>query len=374
MTQTTFQGTTPGTTAPAADINLIDLSRELVRHWRRLILVPIAAGALALGATYLMAPQFTARTSFLPPQGGSGGALSAALSSSLGSLANLAGGGGAAKGSGDMYVSLLQSQTVADKLLDRFKLQELYKTNFRFESREVLKSRSRISFNKKDGLITVEVDDGDPQRAAKMANQYVEELRTMTASMSLTEAQRKRAFFEQQLERTKLRLTEAQTALQATGFSQGALRAEPKAAAEEYARIKAELTATEVRLNSMRSVLADRSPELAPLTAAAGALRAQLRTLEQKTDVAQGPDYVSKYREFKYQEALFDQIARQFEAARLEESLEDNSIQVVDQALVPEWKSKPKRASIAVAVALIVALLLAVHLAGRHLWRSATPR
>lgn len=374
MTQPTFQGTTPGASAPASDINLIDLSRELVRHWRRLVLVPIAAGALALGATYLMTPQFTARTSFLPPQGSSGG-LGAALSSSLGSLASLAGaGGGAAKGSGDMYVSLLQSRTIADKLLDRFQLQALYKLNHRFETREALKARSRIAFNKKDGLITIEVDDSSPERAAQMANQYVDELRAMSASMSLTEAQRKRAFFEQQLERTKVRLTEAQTALQATGFNQGALRAEPKAAAEEYARVKAELTSTEVRLNGMRSVLADKAPELTQLTATAVALRAQLRALEQKSDVAQGPDYIGKYREFKYQEALFDQIARQFETARLEESLEDNSIQVVDQALVPEWKSKPKRASIALAVALIVGLLLAVHVAGRHLWRSAAPR
>ncbi|UXH77621.1 Wzz/FepE/Etk N-terminal domain-containing protein [Roseateles amylovorans] len=373
MTQTTFQGATSDAAAPAAEINLIDLSRELARHWRRLVLLPIVVGALALGATYLMAPQFTARTSLLPPQGGSSGALSAALNSSLGSLAGLAGAGGA-KGSGDMYVSLLQSQTVADKLLDRFKLQELYKTNFRFESRDMLKSKSRISFNKKDGLIVIEVDDANPQRAAEIANQYVDELRTMTASMSLTEAQRKRAFFEKQLERTKLRLTEAQSALQAAGFSQGALRAEPKAAAEEYARTKAELTSTEVRLNSMRSVLADRSPELAPLIAAANALRAQLRSLEQKTDVAQGPDYVSKYREFKYQEALFEQIGRQFEAARLEESLEDNSIQVVDKASVPEWKSKPKRASIAMAVALIAFILLAIHVAGRHMWRSTPLR
>ncbi|MGN6830482.1 Wzz/FepE/Etk N-terminal domain-containing protein [Paucibacter sp. M5-1] len=368
MTQPTSQGALVDATPPPASIDLTELLGELIRHWRRLILVPIAAGALALGATYLMAPQFTARTTFLPPQGGGG--LSAALNSSLGSLASLAGAGGA-KGSGDMYVSLLQSQTVADKLIDRFKLQDLYQVRLRFEARDVLKSRSRIAFNKKDGLISIEVDDLDPQRAAQMANQYVDELRTMTASMSLTEARRKRAFFEQQLERTKVRLTEAQTSLQATGFSQAALHAEPKAAAEEYARIRAELTTTEVRLNGLRSALADKSPELTHLAATASALRAQLRTLEQKSNPTHGPDYVSKYREFKYQEALFEQIARQFEAARLEESLEDNNIQVVDSALVPEWKSKPKRASIALATAMIVALLLTVHISGRHLWRSS---
>ncbi|MFG6415769.1 Wzz/FepE/Etk N-terminal domain-containing protein [Roseateles sp. DC23W] len=372
MTQLPTEGRADNTAAREAEISLIDVARELARHWRRLIFGSFAAGAIALCATYLMTPQFTARTSFLPPQGGSGGALTAALNSSLGSLAGLS--GGAAKGSGDMYVSLLQSRTIADRLIDQFQLQQLYKTQHRFEAREVLRSVSRISFNKKDGLIAIEVDDNDPKRAAALANQYVSELRTATTNMSLTEAQRKRSFFERQLERTKVNLSAAQTALQGSGFNQSALRAEPKAAAEEYARIKAELAATEVSLDSTRSVLADRSPEVTRLSVTAASLRSQLQALEKKTDAAQGPDYVSKYREYKYQEVLFDQIARQFEAARLEESLEDNNIQVVDQALVPEWKSKPKRASIALAVSLIVALLLAVHVVSRHLWRSAPSR
>jgi len=369
MTQSLPEAMTGSTPPPQAEISLIDITRKLARHWLRLIFGSFAAGAIGLCATYLMTPQFTARTSFLPPQAGNGGALSAALNASLGSLAGLS--GATTKGSGDMYVSLLQSRTVADKLIDKFKLQELYKTKHRFEAREVLRSVSRISFNKKDGLIAVEVDDSDPNRAAELANEYVNELRTMTAAMSLTEAQRKRSFFEQQLQRTRSNLTTAQKALQGSGFNQSALRAEPKAAADEYARLKAELTATEVRLNSARSVLADKSPEVTRLSVTLASLRSQLQALEQKSDAEQGSDYVSKYREYKYQEALLDQIARQFEAARLEESLEDNSIQIVDRALAPEWKSKPKRASIALAASLIACLLMAVHIVSRHLWRSA---
>lgn len=357
----------------ASEIDLLDLARMLGRHWKRLLIVPLLVGAGALGASYLIPPTFTARTSFVPPQSGSS-ALSSALGS-LGSLASLAGGGGGGgKSSPDMYVSLLQSQTVMDRLIDRFKLQELYKREFRFETRDVLKSRSRVSLGKKDGLITIEVDDTDPQRAAQIANQYVAELRTMTAAMALTDAQRRRSFFEEQLKLTQQRLTEAQQALQASGFNPGALRSEPRAAAEQYARVKAELTTTEVRLKALRSRLADNAPEVAELSAANAALRAQLQAMEQRSEPSQNQDYISKYREFKYQETLFEQIGRQFEAARLEESLDNTSLQVIDPALVPEWKSKPKRASMAVSATLVTALLLCVYLIGCHLWRGARPR
>jgi len=358
--------------APSSDVSLLDLLLVLLRHWKQLVLVPLLVGAAALGASYLIPPQFTATVTFLPPQSGSS-SISSALNS-LGALASLAGGSvGGGKTSSDTYVSLLQSRTVADRLIDKFKLQDLYKRDFRFETRDILKSRSRISLGKKDGLITIEVDDNSPERAAEMANQYVVELRDLTSTMALTDAQRRRAFFENQLQLTKKRLTEAQQALEASGFNPGALRSEPRAAAEEYGRIKAELTSTEVKLNALRSRLVDTAPELTQLSAAAAALRAQLRGLEQKSEPQQNQDYISKYREFKYQETLFEQLGRQFETARLEESLDNTVLQIIDPAQVPEWKSKPKRAFIALSATMVTALLLCLFVVGRHLWRGSAP-
>lgn len=367
-----MQPTTPAisTATPThGDVSLIDLLMVLLQRWQLLVLVPVLVGAAGLGVSYLIPPQFTATVTFLPPQGGSS-SLSNALNS-LGALASLAGGSaGGGKTSADTYVSLLQSRTVADRMIDKFKLQELYKREFRFETREVLRSRSRISLGKKDGLITIEVDDASPDRAAQIANQYVVELKELTSTMALTDAQRRRAFFENQLQLTKARLTAAQQALESSGFNPGALRSEPRAAAEEYGRIKAELTTTEVRLQSLRSRLADGAPELNQLSATAAALRSQLRTLEQRSEPLQNQDYISKYREFKYQETLFEQLGRQFETARLEESLDNTVLQIIDPAQVPEWKSKPKRAFIAASAAVISLLLLCLWIAGRHIWRS----
>lgn len=266
----------------------------------------------------------------------------------------------------------MQSTTVADRLIDRFKLMEVYESEFRFEARKTLAQNVRISAGKKDGLITVEADDTDPKRAADLANAHVEELRLLTSQLSLTEAQQRRAFFEIQLQQTRDRLTKAQQLLEASGFNPGALKAEPKAAAEGYAKLKAELTAAEVRLQTLRRGLVDSAPEVQQQQTLAGALRSQLNALERSSDLGGGSEYISKFREFKYQETLFELFSRQYEMARLDESCEGALIQVVDVAQVPEWKSKPKRGLIAVAATVAGLLGLVVFVLMRHSWgRSA---
>jgi len=344
-------------------ISLFEVVALLRQHLKVLIAAPLAAGMLALGITYLIAPTFTATTTFLPPQQQQSAA--ASVLASLGPLAGLAGSAGGIRTPADQYVALMQSVTVSDRLIDQFKLMDEYDVKFRMDARKELTNNVRMNVGKKDGLITVEVDDKSPQRASDMANRYVEELRRLTGSLAVTEAQQRRLFFEHQLQQTRDKLTAAQLALQSSGFSQGAIKAEPKAAAEGYARMRAEVTAAEVRLQAMRGSLADDTPEVRVQLATLVALRSQLARLEQATDAKGGPDYVGKYREFKYQETLFDLFARQYELARVDESRE-GLVQVVDGALPPERKSKPKRAIIAVSTTAAVAVLLAMGLFVRH--------
>jgi len=348
-------------------IDLLDLALPLAEHWKLLVVGPVVAGLLALGLTFLIPKTYTSRTVFLPPQQQQSAAASAIAQ--LGALSGLAGAAAGIKSPADQYVALLQSTTVADRLIDEFKLMQVYDEEFRFKAREELAKNVRVSLGKKDGLITIEVDDEDPQRAADMANRHVDELRRLTSQLALTEAQQRRVFFEAQLTQTRDRLTQAQQSLQASGFSQGALKADAKAAAEGYARLRAEATAAEVRLQTLRRNLADNTPEVQQAQSTLGALRAQLGKLEESTDLSSGPDYVSKFREFKYQETLFDLFARQYELARLDESREGALIQVVDAALPAEHKSKPKRALIAVSGTLAALLLGIVFVALRHYWR-----
>ena len=339
-------------------ISLSELAGAILGQWKIILAGSVLAGAAGLGVASLMKPVFTARTVVMPPQQQQSSA--AAALGSLGALAGLAGGG--IKSPVDQYVALMQSATVSDRLIDRFKLMEVYEEEFRSVARKTLLTKAIITAGKKDGLIVVEVDDHDPKRAADIANAYVDELRLMTNTLAVSEAQQRRRFFEQQLEVTKKRLTEAQVALQESGFSAGVLRAEPKAAADGYARLRAEVTAAEVRLQTMRRTLADSAPEMQQQQAQLEALRSELAKLEQREAAPSSKDagYIGRYRDYKYQETLFDLYAKQFELARLDESREGGLIQVVDVATAPDRKSKPKRAMYALGAAVLAGLLLSV--------------
>jgi uncharacterized protein involved in exopolysaccharide biosynthesis len=366
----------PDSSAATADqddeISLFDLALPLLEHWKALVLLPLLAGCAALAVTFAIKPTFTSRTVFLPPQQQQSAAASAIAQ--LGALSGLAGAAAGVKSPADQYVALLQSETVVDRLIDEFKLMQAYDEDLRVDTRKEFAKNVRVSLGKKDGLVAVEVDDIDRERAAAIANRHVDELRRMTSQLALTEAQQRRAFFEVQLKQTKDRLTTAQEALQGSGFDSGALKADARAAAEGYARLRAELTAAEVRLQTLRRNMADNSTEVQQALTTVSALRGQLARLEAPIEATTGPDYVSKFREFKYQETLFDLFARQYELARVDESREGALIQVVDVAKPAERKSRPKRGLIAVATTLASFIALAAFFLLRHGWRQASQR
>lgn len=348
------------------DIRLGEMVSVVMRRWRLITITSVAFGAIALGVSYLIPPTYTARTLFLPPQQPQSAAASALAS--LGALSGLAGGGiGGVKTTADQYVSLMQSVNVQDRLVDRFKLMSEYRSKYRFQARNTLTQSVRITVGKKDGLITVEADGSSPELAADLANAHVSELRRLTGELALTEAQQRRNFFEAELKKTREQLTQAQRDLQQSGFNPGALKVEPRAAAEAYARVKAEATAAEVKLQTLRRSMAESSTEVQQQQALLGALRSQLSKLESTDRPEVGdPGYIGRYREYKYQESLFELFSRQFEAARLDESREGSLIQVVDPAAPPEYKSKPKRAFMALGTSFVAGLLMAAGLLFRH--------
>lgn len=330
----------------------MDFLLPLAQRWGRLIMYPFLFGAAAVAATFLIAPTFTSTTVLLPPQQNQSAA-SGALAS-LGVLAGIAVGG--ARSPADQYVSLMLSNTTIDRLIDRFDLMQVYDVDERWRARRDLLANTSIAVGKKDGLISVAVGDESPNRAADLANAYVDELRRLTGALALTEAQERRVFFETQMKQVRDALTRAQAALQSSGFTSAALQAEPRAAAEGYAALKAELTMAEVRLQSLRGSFADAAPEVRQTQDTVRALREQVLRLERPVQASNGvmmnADYVAKYREFKYQEALFELMARQYELARIDESRDGVLIQVVDIALPAERKTHPKRSLYGAAAAL----------------------
>lgn len=348
-------------------VGLLDVALAMSENRRLLILGPVLAGLIALAATFAITPTFVAKTVFLPPQQQQISAAAAAMQS-LGALAGMA--GNAIKNPADQYVSFMQSATVANRIIDVFKLKDVYELSTLEETRKKLASHVRIEANKKDGLISVEVEDADPKRAAAIANNYVDQLRKLTAEFVITEAQQRRALFERQLQYTRNNLTTAQKALQESGITEGALRAEPRAAADAYAALKAQVTATEIRLQSMRNYLTEQAPEFKLAQSNLTALRSELRKAEESDHSVASDDYIGKYREFKYQEALFELFAKQFELARLDETREGGAVQVVDAATPPEKKSKPRRGFVVQTATGVTFTVLLAFVLGRQSFRA----
>ena len=373
------QGATPMSAMDDDEISLLDLLQVVAENLRLLILGPLLVGLTALGYSFTTPPTFTANTSFLPPQQQNSAA--ASMLSSLGALGGLAGAAAGIKNPADQYVAFMKSNQLLDVLIDEFDLMRRYEAEYRASARKALEGNSRIASGK-DGIITVEVDDTDPQLAADMANAYVTQLEALMSRLAVTEAQQRRQFFESQLEATKQKLTDAEILLSQTGVSSDVLKSAPATAIAGVAALQAEVTAQEVRLGSMRGYLTETAPEFKQALTTLGSLRAQLakqsegaRSSTSRADGSSGgarDDYITRYREFKYQETLFELFARQFEMAKLDESREGATIQVIDTATAPEFKSKPKKAQIAVVATLATGFLLLLWVFVRQSLKNAS--
>jgi len=353
------------------EISLLDLALVLAENLKLLIVAPLAAGLVALGIGFLIAPTYTATVRILPPQQQQ--STSAALAAQLGALAGIVGTAGI-KSPADLYVALLKSRTVLDAMIERFKLKELYEAKFTVDARRALEGAMKASAGAKDGLITIEVDDHDPKRAADLANAFVEELRKLTNTIAVTEAAQRRLFFETQLKQSKDNLTKSEIVLRGSAVSEATLKTVPQSTLEVIARLRAQITAQEIRLASMRTYMTDSNADLRVALQELGALRNELSKAEQSNTTkaaGEGAEYIARFRDFKYHETLFELMAKQYELARLDEAREGTVIQVVDAAQPPERKSKPKKALIAILTTLAVFFLMVLAVFIRQGLRNA---
>lgn len=343
--------------AEDGETSVLVVLSDISRRWPVVLGGVLIAGAASYGGALLVTPVFTARTVILPPQ--QQNSLPNALGS-LGALAGIAGGIAGVKSPAEQYIALLSSVTVSDRIIDQYQLTDVYAETYRSDVRKQLLKNVTFAAGKKDSLITIDVDDIDPVRAAKMANSYVEQLKLISNTLALTEAQQRRQFFQDKLEAAQAGLTKAQIGLQGSGFNPGALKAEPKAAAEAYSRLRAEAVAAETRLQALRVTFADQSPEVRSQMTILASVRSELARIETPQPPLEDVDYISRYREYKYQETLFELFSRQYELARVDEGREGGLIQVIDPAQVPDKPAKPKKLVVAIFGALLGLLVSSI--------------
>ncbi len=343
---------------------LIVISRR-----KRILAIGTLGCAAAAFIIFLFVPnQYTATATLLAPQQQS--SLASALLSQAGGaglLGSAAAAGLGMKPPGDLYVTLLKSRFVEDDILVKFNLQSVYRSKHFSDARRKLEWRSSISTSK-DGVVTVSVEDRDPNRAAQIANAYGDRLQLLTSQLAITEAARRRQIFEQQISKTKTDLAAAESDLNQMQKKSGLLQPDTQARSEIYAlaSLRAQIAASEVEANVLRSYETSENPDVAHLEQQIAGMRAQLAQFERKQNTGGGdiqvptatvPDveleYLRKFREVKLQEALYELLMKQFEAAKVDEAREGPLVQVVDRATEPDKKSFPKLGYITLGAAVL---------------------
>ena len=368
-----------GASAPRsqAEFSLLDITVLLVAHKRFIVRFILGAAVMAIVIALLLPVRYEGKVVLLPPQQNSSIA-SALLGQmgnlgALGSLTSLAGGLGL-KTPADMYVSLLTSRTVEDAMIQRFGLMAEYHEKRISDARKEFEHRTTVVTGTKDGLIRISLEDGDPKRAAEMANGYVEEFRKLSASLAITEAARRRSFFDHELRQAKDDLTVSEEEMRKTQQSTGVLQIDSQARAliESAALLRAQVVAKEVQIQGMRSFAADDNPNLILARQQLAALQSQLDQVAgshadagsdivlSKGRVTQaGLEYLRRYRDLRYHETVYELLAKELEIAKLDEAREGEIVQVVDAAVPPDKHSSPHRTLIVIGMT-ILAFFVAV--------------
>ena len=445
MTQTAAKPQLEGAPQPAAGELLLpeippEDSRELQAErfrllWdrRRFLLRATAVGLLASALVAFLIPKsYTSTAELMPPDQQS----TSALAMMAGMAAKAGGGlGGVAgdllgiKSSGALFIGVLRSETAQDRLVEKFDLRKVYGRRFIVDARRTLDENTSISEDRKSGIISISVTDHDAQRAAALANAYVDELNSLAAELSTSSAHRERVFLEERLKVAKRDLDEAANQLAQFSSKNNTLdiQQEGKAVLDAAVAIAGQLIAAESQLEGLRQIYTDNNARVRATQGRVAELRRQLEKLggthgnsaknpsastlaksqaadppagdpanppadESSDQTTQpggmpypairslpllGAKYSDYYRRAKIQETVYELLTEQYELAKVQEAKETPSVKVLDPARIPEWKSFPPRLLIMFLGTFLIMCASVVYVLGWSQWQqvdSSDPR
>ena len=367
----------------STDTSLLKSLVILAQHRRLLLGGMLIAAAITALVVLVMPPTYTASTVILTSQNPLGSA--SALLGEIGSLGALGalGGDSLLKTQGDTFVGVLGSRTVADTLIQNFHLQSVYRTRTLVDTRKALARHTHVEATK-GSLIRISVDDHDVQRAAALANAYVDQLYRVNQHLALTTASQRRLFLEQQVAAERDALAVAEEAFeeiqQKTGVIQ--LAGQQEMTLRSIARLRAEISAKEVQIEQLRTTATEENGQLQQLESGMGALREQLKKAESDNTGSgasyfvpagripqAGLDYLRRWRDLRYHEALFEMLSKQYELARIEEAKSPPIIQVLDLAIVLDKRSWPPRTLLVLLAMLTSGILISGFVLAKDKWQ-----
>jgi uncharacterized protein involved in exopolysaccharide biosynthesis len=367
---------------------------------RRRVLQKAAMVGLIVGGllAFSIPKQYESTTQLMPPdnQSTSGAAMLAALSSKTGNaFGPLAGDLLGVKSSGALFVGILRSRTVQDRLIEQFNLRKVYGARYEQEARNRLSQNTGISEDRKSGIITITVTDEDPNRAAAIAHSYVDDLNVLSAELSTSAAHREKVFLEERLTSVKRDLDQASQdfSIFASKNKTVDLKEEARAMLQGAATIEGQLIAAESELKGLQAIYTDNNVRVRSVQARIGELHRQMEKFGgpasgkpgAQTDSAEsthpsmtnlpllGVTYADLYRRMQIQETVYESLTQQFELAKVQEAKETPSVKVLDPAVVPELKSFPPRLRIMLLCTMLAVMAAILFLWGKERWKEIRP-
>ena len=343
--------------AVEAPVDVFGILMALVSHKWWIVATTLCGAALAWVLAMRLPPEFTAGAAILPPPQ-QRTPLAAFLGNQMPAAAGAMTGADLMRSPADLYVALLGSRSVADGVVESEQLRSHYRAGNMTQARAALARGTRLTSGK-DTLVRISIRDRDPGKAASIANAYIEQLYRLTSRFAVAESDQRRTFYEAQLENEKRELAAAEAAMRAMQEKTGLLQVNSQVdvVIRSVAQLRAEITSREVMLHGIESGATEQNPEVIRLRAELESLRARLKAMESSRvggDAAgplqmagkvpgAGVEYLRALRQLRYHESLYEAMARQHEAARLDQARQATVVQVVDYALPPEFPSGPRR-------------------------------
>jgi uncharacterized protein involved in exopolysaccharide biosynthesis len=377
--------------------SLAERLRLLWSERRFLARAVLASTAVGLLFAFYLPNQYQASTQLMPPdsQSNSGMAILAAMSARTGNgLGAVAGDLLGVKSSGALFIGILRSRTVEDRLIERFNLKKVYGTGVEEDARGKLSGNTSIAEDRKSGIITIAVTDGDPRLAAAIAQAYVEELDRLVSELSTSSARRERIFLEERLKTVKLDLDQAAREFGQFASRNGAIdiKEQGRAMVEAAATLQGQMIAAQSELSGLEQIYAGNNVRVRALRARIAKLKQELEKIGgQESDSAVagrdekslypsirklpilGVTYSDLYRRTRIEEVVFETLTQQYELAKVQEAKETPSVKILDDATVPERKSYPPRLRILLLCILFGLAASVVWVFGQKRWHEVAP-
>jgi len=373
-------------TVHSAEAGFLKIVVVVARSRRALALTVFWTMLVSAGLVLLIPVSYTGTAVILAPQPSS---TASALLNQLGSLSSLSPDlleGGGVKTPEETYLGILSSRTIADEMIRRFNLQGLYRTSHMVDTRRALARHTRVEAAK-GYLIRINVDDKSAQRAADMANAYVDVLYGINQRLALTQASQRRVFLEQQVDAEREAMSKAELDFKNTQEKTGVIQmtAQAELTLRTIAQLRSEMLILQLQLQQLQSIATEHNEKVSELEAGLAALQSQLSKAEKGANgsetsdyflsagkvPAAGLEYARRMRDLRYHEALFETLSKQYEMARLEEAKAPPLLQVVDRAVPLDRKTWPPRTLLVLLAGLFSAVIFVGLALAKDAWARA---